>query len=315
MASTSRATLSMPSWSRFVTGGATSRCGAVQIRHALCEALGLTDEELPFAGELIQVLPDHQEWQGAAERVLHSFALSILVPNAHYQARVAGAINDHHLGTRRLLSGRQRHCARRRVFGPPAAGRPARGQGRAVRGVARRRTESGVPPVHVRPDLEVFRASACGDDERSSEVTLMVATRRTTDRGSTIAPLCSRLVQRAEIDALLRQAKLLHDQLSNPRLRAGQTVTVASCRRSARRVECSSSSRRTSSERPRLAGIGQGHLQPGVWRSSRLEAAEARGSSSRQPLAVADDELSMPSESAQRCGRSGAGAARQRSQP
>jgi uncharacterized protein YPO0396 len=72
---------------------------SLDLRAALCEQLGLAGPDLPFAGELIQVRADEAEWEGAAERVLHGFALSILVPDATYPA-VSDWINDHHLGTR-----------------------------------------------------------------------------------------------------------------------------------------------------------------------------------------------------------------------
>ena len=55
--------------------------------------------DLPFAGELIQVRTDATEWEGAAERVLHNFSLSMLVPNRFYDA-VATWINEHHLAAR-----------------------------------------------------------------------------------------------------------------------------------------------------------------------------------------------------------------------
>ncbi len=42
--------------------------------------------DLPFAGELIQVRPEEQAWEGAAERLLHNFGLSLLVPDRHYTA-------------------------------------------------------------------------------------------------------------------------------------------------------------------------------------------------------------------------------------
>ncbi len=58
----------------------------VSIRDALCEALQLDIAEMPFAGELIQVREDEGDWEGAAERVLHNFALSLLVPDKHYAA-------------------------------------------------------------------------------------------------------------------------------------------------------------------------------------------------------------------------------------
>jgi uncharacterized protein YPO0396 len=56
----------------------------IQIRDNLCEVIGLSPEKLPFVGELIMVKEEDTSWEGAAERVLHSFALSLLVPAAHY---------------------------------------------------------------------------------------------------------------------------------------------------------------------------------------------------------------------------------------
>ncbi|MDD2881415.1 MAG: ATP-binding protein [Rhodoferax sp.] len=68
----------------------------IAMRAALCQALGLLEDSMPFAGELLQVHDDARDWEGAAERVLHSFALSLLVPDAHY-ARVAQWVDDTHL--------------------------------------------------------------------------------------------------------------------------------------------------------------------------------------------------------------------------
>ncbi|MEP6588386.1 MAG: SbcC/MukB-like Walker B domain-containing protein, partial [Polaromonas sp.] len=56
----------------------------IALRAALCQALGLPEKSLPFAGELLQVRDDERDWEGAAERLLHNFALSLLVPDAHY---------------------------------------------------------------------------------------------------------------------------------------------------------------------------------------------------------------------------------------
>jgi uncharacterized protein YPO0396 len=72
---------------------------SLELRQSLGEDLGIDPDDLPFAGELIQVHEDASEWEGAAERVLHSFALSLLVPDVHYEA-VASWINDRHLGAR-----------------------------------------------------------------------------------------------------------------------------------------------------------------------------------------------------------------------
>ena len=71
----------------------------VRIREALCRALALDAEALPFAGELIQVRDDERAWEGAAERLLRGFGLSLLVPEAHYKA-VADWVDRQHLGAR-----------------------------------------------------------------------------------------------------------------------------------------------------------------------------------------------------------------------
>jgi len=68
----------------------------VEVRAELCEALGLTSESLPYAGELLDVSDEHSDWRGAAERVLRGFALSLLVPQQHYDA-VAGWVNSRRL--------------------------------------------------------------------------------------------------------------------------------------------------------------------------------------------------------------------------
>ena len=71
----------------------------VRVRETLCTALSVSEDELPFAGELIQVRQDAREWEGAAERLLHNFALSLLVPDAHYGA-VAEWVDRSHLNAR-----------------------------------------------------------------------------------------------------------------------------------------------------------------------------------------------------------------------
>lgn len=68
----------------------------VAIRAELCSALNLTPGELPYAGELLDVDDEHSQWRGAAERVLRGFALSLLVPQRHYDA-VAAWVNGRSL--------------------------------------------------------------------------------------------------------------------------------------------------------------------------------------------------------------------------
>jgi uncharacterized protein YPO0396 len=72
---------------------------ALAVREALCVALGLEDDALPFAGELLQVQAGESAWEGAIERLLHGFGLSILVPDAHY-ADVAQWVDRNHVGER-----------------------------------------------------------------------------------------------------------------------------------------------------------------------------------------------------------------------
>lgn len=65
----------------------------VALRERLCTDLELGSDSLPFAGELIQVRDEERDWEGAIERVLRNFALSLLVPDEHY-ARVASWVDD-----------------------------------------------------------------------------------------------------------------------------------------------------------------------------------------------------------------------------
>ena len=58
----------------------------IRIRAALCGSLGLDEDAMPFAGELLQVRDDERDWEGAAERLLRNFGLSLLVPDDHYRA-------------------------------------------------------------------------------------------------------------------------------------------------------------------------------------------------------------------------------------
>lgn len=72
---------------------------SVELRDRLCADLGVDPGDLPFAGELIQVGEHARAWEGAAERVLRGFALSLLVPDAHYDS-VAAWIDSRHLNAR-----------------------------------------------------------------------------------------------------------------------------------------------------------------------------------------------------------------------
>ncbi len=68
----------------------------VTMRTALCQALSLNEGDMPFAGELLQLRDGESDWEGAIERLLHNFGLSLLVPDEHY-AKVADWVDRTHL--------------------------------------------------------------------------------------------------------------------------------------------------------------------------------------------------------------------------
>ncbi|WP_206475305.1 ATP-binding protein [Microbacterium sp. KRD172] len=69
------------------------------VRDRLCAGLGLDEQQVPFAGELIDVADVHEGWRGAAERVLGGFATMMLVAQSDYDA-VSRWVNDTHLGAK-----------------------------------------------------------------------------------------------------------------------------------------------------------------------------------------------------------------------
>lgn len=71
----------------------------LEMRRDLARAISVAESALPFAGELMEVKADEAPWRGAAERVLHGFALSVLVDEANYGALVTH-INGVNLGRR-----------------------------------------------------------------------------------------------------------------------------------------------------------------------------------------------------------------------
>jgi uncharacterized protein YPO0396 len=71
----------------------------LEIRDQLCRATAMNPGSLAFIGELLQVRPEASEWEGAIERLLHNFALSLLVPDGQY-ATVAEWVDRTQLGKR-----------------------------------------------------------------------------------------------------------------------------------------------------------------------------------------------------------------------
>ncbi len=87
----------------------------IKVRAALCSALGLAEGDMPFAGELIQVRESDIEWEGAAERRLRGFGLSLLVPETYYKD-VANWVDRNHLRGRLVYF----HVRPRKGSDPPS---------------------------------------------------------------------------------------------------------------------------------------------------------------------------------------------------
>ncbi|WP_331582640.1 ATP-binding protein [Puia sp.] len=71
----------------------------VALRRDLCTELTITEEDLPFAGELIQVRSEEMEWQPVLEKLLNPLALRLLVPDKHYK-KVSRYVNNTQLRAR-----------------------------------------------------------------------------------------------------------------------------------------------------------------------------------------------------------------------
>lgn len=56
----------------------------IEIRKSMCKTLCINEDEIPFVGELLQVRSEDAIWEGAIERLLRNFGLSLLVPERHY---------------------------------------------------------------------------------------------------------------------------------------------------------------------------------------------------------------------------------------
>lgn len=68
----------------------------IVLRQLLCTGVGVNESDIPFIGELLRVKPAESAWEGAIERVLHNFGLSLLVDNAYY-GKVSRFIDEHNL--------------------------------------------------------------------------------------------------------------------------------------------------------------------------------------------------------------------------
>lgn len=88
-------------------------------RKHLARELGVTEAALPFAGELIEVLPEFADWSGAIERVLFPLASALLVRD-DYLPEVRRRVEARNLGARLVFE------AVPAVAGTPRAARTER---------------------------------------------------------------------------------------------------------------------------------------------------------------------------------------------
>ncbi|MEX0360836.1 MAG: hypothetical protein AB3N10_07595, partial [Allomuricauda sp.] len=65
----------------------------VSIRNEILVKTGATKKEIPFVGELIKVADEEAKWHPSIEKVLHSFALRLIVPEKYYKT-VNNYVND-----------------------------------------------------------------------------------------------------------------------------------------------------------------------------------------------------------------------------
>lgn len=70
----------------FLRGRSNNIIGRVaQIREDILDHVRGSREEIPFIGELIQVNESEADWESAIERLLHGFALRLIVPENYYR--------------------------------------------------------------------------------------------------------------------------------------------------------------------------------------------------------------------------------------
>jgi uncharacterized protein YPO0396 len=69
------------------------------IRMRVAQAIGVPTDRMPFAGELIEVRSEFEDWTGGIERLLRGFGLALLVPDNLYRP-AAEFINSTVLGLR-----------------------------------------------------------------------------------------------------------------------------------------------------------------------------------------------------------------------
>ncbi|MCZ9294735.1 ATP-binding protein [Corynebacterium meitnerae] len=73
--------------------------GFIDLRAQMCYDTNIDAQELPFVGELIDVLDSEAEWEPVIQRLLSNFAITLLVPEEHERA-VNSWVNSRALGRR-----------------------------------------------------------------------------------------------------------------------------------------------------------------------------------------------------------------------
>lgn len=67
-----------------------------EIRDEILAQIGATKEEIPFIGELVKVKEEENIWEASIEKILHNFALRLIVPE-HYYSKVNEYVNSTNL--------------------------------------------------------------------------------------------------------------------------------------------------------------------------------------------------------------------------
>lgn len=71
----------------------------INLRKQICDTLNIDPVEVPFLGELVQVKHTEIDWQPAIEKLLHSYALRLLVPDKYYK-KITRYVNQENLKTK-----------------------------------------------------------------------------------------------------------------------------------------------------------------------------------------------------------------------
>lgn len=71
----------------------------IEIRKQILDNTDLSEKDVPFIGELIQVKDEEKSWSYAIERLLHNLALTLLVTEQNYQ-KVTEYVKSHNLNGR-----------------------------------------------------------------------------------------------------------------------------------------------------------------------------------------------------------------------